>query len=153
MYPVKKLSKIHGIDKIIKIGNLYISSQPDLDALDWIKAQGIAKVINLRDSNEANFEDEQNKCKELGIEYYQFPITSNGHYLLENIKTLNSIVENKNNDYLIHCGTGNRVLAWLLIYFPSQKILSFKDSKELILNLGFSSDTLLNEAIEINYQL
>jgi protein tyrosine phosphatase (PTP) superfamily phosphohydrolase (DUF442 family) len=150
MITVKKIQDVNGVNKIIKVGNFYISSQPEINAFEWIKKEGISEVINLRDNDEANFEAEEKTCKDIGLGYHQFPVTANGHFLLDNVSTLNSIVDKKDQNYFIHCVSGNRVLAWLLLYFPNQKVLNYEETEKLVLDLGFSSDSLLSEARKLN---
>lgn len=136
----------NGFNKLFKIDNLYISSQPNRDGLEWVKENNIDEIINLRDLDEIDFTFEIKFSADNSISYHQFPITSDGMFILNNIEKLNKIVANKEKKYLIHCGTANRVLAWLLMYLPVHKNISFEKCDELVTQMGFKSDSLKEHA-------
>lgn len=141
-----EIMKVNGIEKVIKFENLYISSQPSEKSFDWIIDNSIDHIINLRDKDELDFTFEIEACSRNDISYDQFPITSNGKYILENLEKLNKLISDKDKTYLIHCGTANRVLAWLLTYLPVHREMSFNDSEKFVANLGFKGSDLLEQA-------
>lgn len=146
MLPLQRPENVPGVKNLFKLENLYIASQPTDDSFSWIKEQNIQKVINLRDFDEMDFEFEKSLCREANIEYHQFPITKEGKFITENIKKLNELIADKNNNYFVHCGTANRVIAWLLIYLPTHKDMSFDETKKLAMQMGFTNEKFVLEA-------
>ena len=150
MISFEKVNNIPGVDRVFRFENLYISSQPSNETLEWVRDQSINKVINLRDLDEMDFEFERNFCEKNQIDYHQFPITCNGNFITENLKKLNQLIENKSENYFIHCGSANRVIAWLLTYLPSHKNISFIDSEKMVREMGLTNDNFIDQARNIS---
>ena len=149
MLSFQKLKNVPGLETVFKLDNIYIASQPTEEAFEWITSKSISKVINLRDFDEMDFNFEKKLCSDAKIEYHQFPVTLNGKLITENLKKLNNLVKNNNENYLIHCGSANRVIAWLLTYLPSHKNISFKDAEILTRDMGLTNENFINEARDL----
>jgi protein tyrosine phosphatase (PTP) superfamily phosphohydrolase (DUF442 family) len=142
----ERITDAPGLGNLFKIGNFYIASQPAEESFVWIKSQGVKTIINLRDADEMDFRFEEKACASHGLGYHQFPVTCNGQFIKENLKKLNDIVANDNEQYFIHCGSANRVIAWLLTYLPTHKRLSFNDSEQVAKGMGLTNSSFIEQA-------
>ena len=91
------------------------AGQPTLDQLSRIKAEGIRTVLNLRPVGEHDAAGEQAKVKELGMKYFNIPITASGikHEQVETFLKLTD--DSQNRPMFIHCASANRVGAlWMI---------------------------------------
>lgn len=149
MLNMQRLLNVPGVDNIYQLDNFYVASQPSEETLEWIKNSSIQKVINLRDQDEMDFAFEKNFCEKSDIEYHQFPVTCNGSFITANIKKLNELVKNKDEKYFIHCGSANRVIAWLLTYLPTHRQLSFEETEKLALDMGLTNASFIEQAKDL----
>lgn len=90
---------------------VYSCGQPTPEQLKDLHEAGVRSVVNLRAPHEHEW-DERAAVEELGMTYYQLPITGPGDITQENARRLSEIMEDEaNKPVLIHCGSGNRVGA------------------------------------------
>ena len=119
--------------------NFYLGGHQTLEELQWLKSQGVNKIINLRSEREnkeySEFAyNEESNAKALGFEYFSVPVDGLKDYTPEKLDELIKHI-NANEKVLIHCASGGRATDFFMAY--------------LIKSKGYS----INEAIEIGRQL
>ena len=118
----KNVEVIRDFKNLYRYQNFYISGQPTLEELQWLKSQGVVKIINLRNEKE-NFEyseyayDEKAYAQKSGFEYYSIPVDASKDYSPEKLEALSSLIKN-DQKILIHCHSAVRAtnffMAWLI---------------------------------------
>jgi protein tyrosine phosphatase (PTP) superfamily phosphohydrolase (DUF442 family) len=111
------MSELTGIPHFLKLTDqVWTGGQPWLEHLPKLKEAGIRVVINLRQHAEWNGEREANKVKELGMSYFNIPVSFNEPDELDSDDFLKLTDEQlKNGPVFIHCAVGSRVGAFWMI--------------------------------------
>lgn len=120
----QKEIKKHEVETIGEFKNLYryrqyyIAGQPSLDALKWLRSQGVTKVINLRNEAEnEDFEassfDEHAVVEELGMEYHSVPVSGREGYSPKNLTKMGELIGD-DEKVLIHCAGAGRATGFLM---------------------------------------
>jgi protein tyrosine phosphatase (PTP) superfamily phosphohydrolase (DUF442 family) len=96
----------------------YIAGQPSLDALKWLRSQGVSKVINLRSETEnedfkASSFDEHAVVEELGMEYHSIPVSGREGYSPKNLAKMGELIDD-DEKVLIHCAGAGRATSFLM---------------------------------------
>jgi protein tyrosine phosphatase (PTP) superfamily phosphohydrolase (DUF442 family) len=123
--------------------NFYISGQPTLEALQWLKSQGVIRIISLRSEKE-NIEyseyayDEKTYAQKLGFEYYSIPVDGSKDYSPEKLEAFLSLINN-DEKILIHCLSAVRATNFFMAY--------------LIKNKGYTINEAVKIGRSINFQL
>ncbi|MCD4711246.1 MAG: hypothetical protein K8R52_10390, partial [Bacteroidales bacterium] len=82
---------IEDYENLFRFDNFYLSGQPTLELLRWLKSQGVTKIINLRSGEEnTTFAEEayneEAVAKELGFEYKNIPVEGITDYTPEKLQ-------------------------------------------------------------------
>lgn len=94
------------------VGDLYLAGQFEKEDLEKIQAQGINRVISLRDEGEIDW-DEKELVEAAGLEYISIPISGIDGFSDEVFGEIRKLLGN-DQPTLMHCGSGVRVaIAWL----------------------------------------
>ncbi|MBN1414758.1 MAG: dual specificity protein phosphatase family protein [Bacteroidales bacterium] len=102
--------------------DFYLSGQPTYEALQWLKSQGVSKIINLRSEKENNEYaagsfNEESVSRQLGFVYYSLPVDGLKDYTPEKLDEFTGLLEGGGKT-LIHCAGAVRVtyffMAWLV---------------------------------------
>ncbi len=107
-------------EDLYHMGRFYISGQPELDELAWMKEQGVTTIINLR-SHKENKEfagdsfDEKEEINKLGLTYFSIPIQGREGYTPENLDDMINAIGN-DQKVLIHCASGGRATQLFMAY-------------------------------------
>lgn len=130
---------IEDYENLFRFDNFYLSGQPTLELLRWLKSQGVTKIINLRSGEEnTTFAEEayneEAVAKELGFEYKNIPVEGITDYTPEKLQDFSELMK-VDQKILIHCRSAGRVTYFFMGY--------------LIKTCGYS----LNEAIEVGKEL
>jgi protein tyrosine phosphatase (PTP) superfamily phosphohydrolase (DUF442 family) len=116
---------IKNFKNLFRFQNFYISGQPTLEALQWLKSQGVIKIISLRSEKE-NIEyseyayDEKTYAQKLGFEYYSIPVDGSKDYSPEKLEAFLSLINN-DKKILIHCLSGVRATNFFMAYLIKNK--------------------------------
>ena len=99
-------------------GKLLISAQPTEETLDWLAAEGVKTVINLRTSreNRNNSFDEQQHAEDLGLNFVHIPMGGEDDYTPEQVRQFAKAFREAESkgDVLVHCSSGGRArLIWM----------------------------------------
>ncbi len=135
--------------------NYYISGQPTLEALQWLKSQGVTKVINLRSEKE-NSEyseyayDEKTFTQKLGFEYYSIPVDGTKDYNPEKLEAFLSLINN-NEIILIHCLTAVRATNFFMACLVKNKGYAVNKAVKIgrSINFQFPLEKLLGTEISM----
>lgn len=111
-----------GHKDLFRHGQVYIGGQPSIETLQWLKAQGVTRIINLRTAEE-NHEhtetgyDESAWARRLGMAYAELPVNGLEGYTAENLKAFMTLM-GAGEKTLVHCATARRAndyyMAWLI---------------------------------------
>lgn len=143
-----RITDVPGMMHLWKLDNFYLAGQPQPESIEAIKDMGIKKVFNLRGAGELDFSWEEARLKELGIAYEQFPIVTENGLDADNCKKLTDQL-NDSDTFFIHCGSANRVGAWLITYLVEKKGMDFDEAVDLALESGLSNPGFVEQAIKV----
>jgi len=121
--------------------NFYISGQPTLEALQWLKTQGVKKIVNLRTEKEnteyAEFAyDEKMYCQNAGFEYYSIPVDGSKDYTPEKLDSFSSLINN-DDITLIHCTLAIRATNFFMAYLIKNKGYPVNDAVKVGRSMNF----------------
>ena len=122
--------------------NFYLGGQPTLEAMKWLKSQGVNKIINLRTDAENNefsaiaFHEEFN-AKELGFEYHSIPVHGSNDYTPEMLDDFSGNL-NTNEKTFIHCRTGGRVTHFFMAFLIMEREYGINEAVKIGKDLRFS---------------
>jgi uncharacterized protein (TIGR01244 family) len=138
--PGEAVVKIPAIKDLFQTGDIFIGGQPNLEALRWIKSQGVTLIVNLRSEPEnkeftATSFTEENLVKEMGMTYLSLPVGEKDSYAPKTVDKLAEALAASQGKTLIHCASGVRATNLWIAY--------------LVRTRGRS----LNEAIAIGKQM
>ncbi|MEE3373111.1 MAG: methyltransferase domain-containing protein [Planctomycetota bacterium] len=104
-------------------GKLYLAGQPKRGDLARIKAQGIKRIVTLRQDTELDW-DQAAAARDLGLEFIKVPFRAPNTLtdeVFDKVRTL--LRDTANTPTLLHCGSANRVGAvWLTFRVLDQKV-------------------------------
>lgn len=145
-----KTEKIYmdGVNNLFLTDGLYLAGQPTLEAVDKIKELGVNVVINFRNNGEVEYHEFEDKYQKLGIEYHNIPIVVHGSLDKEACERTNNLIE-EGKTYFIHCGSANRVGAWLITYLVAKKGIDFEQAVDIAQNSGLANVGFIEQARQI----
>lgn len=144
----KRITTIPGLNHLWQVDNLFLAGQPTLDSVTGIKELGVTKVINLRGEDEMDFNAERDSFKAASISYEQFPLLVDKRLTREKTEKLSKIVDAEAKPF-IHCGTANRVGAWLITYLVEYKGMEFEQAVDIASENGLTNPAFIEQAQEI----
>ena len=111
------MSELTGIPHFLKLSDqVWTGGQPWMEHLPRLKEAGIKVIINLRPHAEWNGDREAAKVKELGMSYFNIPVSFSAPDELDVDDFLKLTDEQlKNGPVFIHCAVGARVGAFWMI--------------------------------------
>ena len=111
------MSELTAIPHFLKLNDqVWTGGQPWLEHFPKLKDAGIKVIISLRVNSEWNGEREAAKVKELGMSYFNIPVSFNEPDELDVDDFLKLTDEQlKNGPVFIHCAVGTRVGAFWMI--------------------------------------
>lgn len=106
-----------GAKRVVEVDNIWVASQPDLEALELARTAGVSTIINLRQDSEMDW-DEAEAVADLGMTYHAVPVSGRaGRLVPEDMERIHAIVKAAGTKpIMVHCASGNRVGAWLATY-------------------------------------
>ena len=104
-----KVEVIQEYDNLFRYQNFYLSGQPSMDALEWLKSEGVTRIINLRTEEEnQTFRreafDEEAVSHQLGFSYDNLPVNGLPDYNPEKLQELEKVL---NGD--------EKILTWVVL--------------------------------------
>lgn len=143
-----KTAKTDSVEVIKEFRNLYhyqdfyIAGQPTLEELQWLRLQGVNKIINLRTEAEnkefsATAYDEKINAQKLGFEYYTLSVEGNNDYEKEKLDAFAGLI-NKNDKVVIHCLSAGRATTFFMAYLINSKGYPINEAIDIGKKLRFS---------------
>jgi uncharacterized protein (TIGR01244 family) len=132
---------IRNFKNLFRYQNYYISGQPTLEALQWLKSQGVTRIINLRTDKE-NSEyseyafDEKAYALKSGFEYYSIPVDGSKDYTPEKLESFSGLLNN-DEKILIHCLSAVRASNFFVAYLVKKKGYTLNKAVETGKNMNF----------------
>jgi uncharacterized protein (TIGR01244 family) len=128
---------------VVGLKHVYISSQPDEETFEIAREKGVALVINLRDPEESEW-DEENAAEQAELGYYNVPISGQSQsFDPEAIKQISALVQqHKDQKILLHCSSGNRASAWLAIHLAQEHDIDTDKAISLAKQTGLTSPAI-----------
>jgi protein tyrosine phosphatase (PTP) superfamily phosphohydrolase (DUF442 family) len=94
---------------------VWTGGQPTREQLATLKAEGVRGVLNLREPEEHNIEEEATLAKELRLRYISIPVKTAAPKDEQVAAFLKATNDPEVFPLFIHCGSGNRVGAFWMI--------------------------------------
>jgi protein tyrosine phosphatase (PTP) superfamily phosphohydrolase (DUF442 family) len=126
--------------KVRKFGNLYSGSCPQKETFEQLNHAGIRKIIDLKNPGETPFSDEE-LAKEVGLEYFNFPIGGIQDFQVETLQTIASLINDE--PVLVYCMSANRVGAWLTHHLKLLENLTIEDATQKGIEFGMDKPQLI----------
>ena len=146
---------IKDFKNLYRYKTFYLSGQPSLEALQWLKSQKVTKIINLRSEKENNeysesAYNEKNKTSELGFEYHNLPVNGTEDFSPEKLEAFLKLI-NEDEKILIHCRSAGRVTYFFMAYLIKTKGYSVNEAVEIgkKLKFAFPLEKLLDTKISM----
>lgn len=120
--------------RIFHEGRLFISGQPEEEAVHALPEHGVTCVVNLRtphemDDRERVSFDEKALVEELGIDYVSIPLGGADHpYTPEAVETFADALERHQGPVLLHCASGWRASYLWAAYLVKYQGFSVEDA-------------------------
>lgn len=131
-------------DNVTRLRHLYFSDQPDAEALRLAKANGITTIINLREPEEMDW-DEQAEAERLGLGYASIPVLRQADSLSTQAMAAISAAVNQQagSPVLLHCSSGNRAAAWLAVHLAEDHRMSDSRAIDVAREAGLTYEPLV----------
>ena len=126
---------------LYRYNDFYISGQPTLEELQWLRSCGVNKIINLRTVNE-NTEytesayNEEINAQKMGFEYHSMPVGAND-YTPVKLDAFARLI-NKDDKVCIHCLSAGRATTYFMAYLIKYKGYTINKAADIGRNLKFS---------------
>lgn len=137
----ERVEVINDFKNLFRYKNFYIGGQPTLEALQWLKSQGVIKIVNLRSEKE-NIEysesayNEKTYAQKSGFEYYSIPIDVSKDYTPEKLEVLINLINN-DEKLLIHCLSGGRATNFFMAYLIKHKGYTINEAVKIGRSISF----------------
>jgi protein tyrosine phosphatase (PTP) superfamily phosphohydrolase (DUF442 family) len=135
--------QVQTFDDLYRYQNFYISSQPEVTRLTYLKDQGIRTIINLQTEEEREaFKDEDYDerfvAEKLGFSYFELPIENGSGFTAENQAAFNDILETGTPTF-IHCSSGRRATYLFIAYLVGEQGIQLQEAIEIGKKMKYSS--------------
>jgi uncharacterized protein (TIGR01244 family) len=135
--PLPERLEVEGFREVVaREGNVYISGQPDRDALDWLKAEGVTTVVNLRTQEEMDDRnrvpyDEAAAVDSLGLQYVHIPLGgTDTPYNPEAVTLFAEAVDGAEGKVLLHCTVAWRASHMWVAYLVRHRGMELAEAIE-----------------------
>ncbi len=128
---------------------LTIAGQPTKATLDKVKEERFDIVLNLRNPDEFDKFNEKEYVENKGLTYSNIPFFDKDKNITkENINKISRYVEkNKDKKIFIHCSSGNRVSAWLLIHLNKDHKMPLDKALNIAKGTGLTKEKLKEQTL------
>ena len=138
------LKELKSIEK-----RIFIAGQPDYQGFVRAKTEGITAVIDMRRPGELAAFNEAEVVRNLGMKYYNVPVGGT-NFRIKDLRKVGKIVKNHSPDkVLVHCGSGNRVAAWLVQHLVYDHVQPLDQSVEIAQKIYLTSSRVEDHVREI----
>lgn len=135
--------RVQSFEDLYRYQTFFISSQPEVTRLTYMKDQGIRTIINLQteEEREAFKEedyDERFVAEKLGFSYFELPIENGSGFTAENQAAFNDILK-KGTPTFIHCSSGRRATYLFIAYLVGEQGMPLQEAIEIGKKMKYSS--------------
>lgn len=123
-------------------------AQPTREQLASLRADGVRGVINLREPEEHNIEEEAAQAKDLGLLYVSIPVKTAAPKDEQAEAFLKATRDANIFPLFIHCGSGNRVGAFWMIRLVLVDGWTPERAEEEAKQIGMRSPNLRDFALD-----
>jgi uncharacterized protein (TIGR01244 family) len=117
--------------------------QPTEQAFSKLAANGFRSVLNLRTAAEGvDLEKERASVERSGMRYIHIPINGSAPRTEQADEFIRAVKDKANHPMLIHCGSANRVGAFMMIYRVVEQGWSEEQALEEAVRIGLRSEEL-----------
>lgn len=136
-----------GMNKLHRVGDVYLGSQPSEADLIELKNRGVQTVINLRHEAELGEFDEAAASKALGMRYVHVPFNG-GNELTDAVfdQVLDAL--DSKEPVLMHCASANRVGALWMAYRMQEHGLDYDEALAEARTAGLRSTSYIERVKE-----
>ncbi|MCP4354149.1 MAG: hypothetical protein GY793_00690 [Proteobacteria bacterium] len=119
--PADKVQKVSDFENLYESGDFYFAGQPTLEALKYVKNQGVVTVINLR-SNDENKKfakqafNEEAVINEMGLKYISIPMKGKPSYSPKTLQQFSEALSTSEGKILVHCKGAGRVTYLMMAH-------------------------------------
>ena len=122
---IESVTKIEDFKNFYQSGDFIFGGQPTIEALQWLKAQGITTIINLRSEKEMDFVAdnafaENQQVEQMGMNYINLPMDGKS-YKPETVEEFSEILKSVKGKVFIHCGSCYRVTYLFMAYLLKEE--------------------------------
>jgi protein tyrosine phosphatase (PTP) superfamily phosphohydrolase (DUF442 family) len=119
--------------------------QPKLEHLEMLKTEGVKAIINLRQPSEHRADEEEAKAKELGLRYFNIPVSISNLKDEQVDEFLRITDDPENRPAFIHCTGAIRVGAFWMIRRVLRDGFTVEAAEEEAKQVGLRENPHLNE--------
>lgn len=134
---------VAAFEDLYRFGNFYISAQPEVTRLTWLKDHGVKTIINLRseEENETFVDEEYDEkfvAEKLGFDYYSLPVDGNAGFNPSNQAAFNDLADAE-TPTLVHCQSGRRATFFFIVYLVQEQGYSLQEAVNTGRQMKYSS--------------
>jgi uncharacterized protein (TIGR01244 family) len=145
--PAQQATEFASIENFTQVSKqFYVGGQPGMDDLARLKAKGIRGIVNLRRPAEYNAAEEEAKAKELGLHYFNIPVSSASLQDSQADDFLKITSDPQNLPAFIHCLGGPRAATFWMIRRVVVDGWKMEDAETEAQKIGLHSPALLEFA-------
>jgi protein tyrosine phosphatase (PTP) superfamily phosphohydrolase (DUF442 family) len=123
--------------------SLATGGQPSEQAFSKLAANGFRSVLNLRTGAEGvDLEKERTLVEQSGMRYINIPVVGSAPRAEQADEFIRVVKDKANHPMLIHCGSANRVGAFMMIYLVVEQGWSEEKAQEEAVRIGLRSEEL-----------
>lgn len=137
--------------------DFYFGGQPSIEALHWLKTEGVTTIINLRTDKEmSKYEsfayNEKAMVEELGMKYILVPVDPKSSYNTETLSLFARAIDENPGKICIHCGGCGRVTYLFMAYLIEYRKYSLDEVIEFGKKLKYNNplEDLLEKEISMH---
>ncbi len=125
-------------------GDLYIGGAPTPEGLGDLKARGVTTIIDLRQANEATF-DEEAAAQARGLRYIHLPMKSDQLTEEQAGRFIDALRPHNREKVLIHCAGGNRAAAMYGLYLGATRDCPTQEAMARAQRAGLTNEHLAEQ--------
>jgi uncharacterized protein (TIGR01244 family) len=145
----------------VRVGNLYISGQPDEESILELKSEGVTTIINLRTPKEMDDRervpfDEKTLIDSLSMNYVHIPLGGDDYpYTPEALTKFANAMADADGSVLLHCTVGWRASQMWAAYLIQYKNFAPDEAIEYARAVNFGKwpmEELLGKKLKVEFQ-
>ncbi len=133
---------IKDYNNLYRYQNFYLSGQPSLEELQWLKSKNVTTIINLRSEGEnkkysESAYNEEIVAKDLGFEYHSITVQGSEDYTPEKLDIFLNLLKD-DEKVLVHCLSAGRATYFFMAYLIKAKGYSVDEAVKVGESIKYS---------------